>query len=416
MDARSMIDAATESLPSPFPDGPLRAGVAFLDMTDICGQCSLAGYASRVWRGNTGVADPVGVRAMVLENGHERVAIVSAELLFINRLLSHAVMESLRQRDRSWTRDRVYFSATHTHSAPAGFAGATLEVAGAGGYSRETTLLLAERIAQCILEAAAGLNAVEYAATSIQVEPGLVRNRTVATENGNHWLDVLVFRELDRLHRRTTLMVFGAHPTCRPSKDDRISGDYPGCLCRAVERELGGVCIFLAGAMGSMAPPYGLAEREHLADTLGERLAGYGVGAIRSMDKFARAAPLAVVGFAIGLPTPTIKIDREWRVSPILSGLLLHATAWVHAVRIGDRILIGAPADFSGTLAEEIRNVAPGCTTIVTSFNGDYIGYLIPESYDPLTSYEPRRMSFFGAKAGANFQQTFADLAQRMRR
>jgi hypothetical protein len=33
---------------------------------------------------------------------------------------------------------------------------------------------------------------------------------------------------------------------------------------------------------------------------------------------------------------------------------------------------------------------------VLTSFNGDYIGYVIPGKYYHLDGYEPRLMSFYG--------------------
>jgi hypothetical protein len=37
-----------------------------------------------------------------------------------------------------------------------------------------------------------------------------------------------------------------------------------------------------------------------------------------------------------------------------------------------------------------------GFAGIVTSFNGDYVGYVIPSRYYHLNGYEPRIMSFYG--------------------
>jgi hypothetical protein len=45
-----------------------------------------------------------------------------------------------------------------------------------------------------------------------------------------------------------------------------------------------------------------------------------------------------------------------------------------------------------------------------TSFNGDYIGYVIPLKYYHLNGYEPRTMSFFGP----NVPDFFVDLIRTM--
>jgi hypothetical protein len=409
---RTAVEQAASKSSSRARSGPLHVGVALTDLSDLCRGRPLAGYAARVWRKNDGLAQPISARAVVLDNGHVRLAILSAEILFFNRVLSTLVMEKLSQRDPNWQRDHVFFNATHTHSSPGGFAGSTLEMLGSGAFSESFTERLADRLADVIIKADRTREPAEFAAAAVRVDEGLIRNRTVPSEPANRWLDVCVFRPLGAPSRLTTLVVFGAHPTCQPGTDLRVSGDYPGALCQAVERAVGGVCVFLAGAVGSMAPPYGAAERDRLAVWFGDRLGQDVVEAVRGLGTFQREIPLARLGVRAQLPSASMKLTREWRISPVAAGMLHHSTAWVHAVRVGDRILVGAPADFHGLLAEQIRDAAPPCVTIVTSFNGDYVGYLLPEHYDSIPSYEPRRMSFLGPSAGTEFQAVFARMAR----
>ena len=72
------------------------------------------------------------------------------------------------------------------------------------------------------------------------------------------------------------------------------------------------------------------------------------------------------------------------------------------ACRLQDTIWVAAPCDFSGELALGIKDAmrAQGFDAVVTSFNGDYVGYVIPARYYHLSGYEPRTMSFFGPYMG----------------
>jgi hypothetical protein len=78
--------------------------------------------------------------------------------------------------------------------------------------------------------------------------------------------------------------------------------------------------------------------------------------------------------------------------------LPVHPDTLLQAVRIGSAIWVSTPCDFSGELALHLREHAAtaGLDLTVTSFNGDYIGYVIPGKYYHLGGYEPQTMSFFG--------------------
>ena len=52
-----------------------------------------------------------------------------------------------------------------------------------------------------------------------------------------------------------------------------------------------------------------------------------------------------------------------------------------------------------------------GADAVVTSFNGGYVGYVLPRRYDHHDSYESRRMSFFGPQMGELLEETLRALA-----
>jgi hypothetical protein len=52
-----------------------------------------------------------------------------------------------------------------------------------------------------------------------------------------------------------------------------------------------------------------------------------------------------------------------------------------------------------------------GTSVAVTSFNGDYVGYVIPSRYYTMDGYEPRTLSFFGPQLPGLFVAVLADLA-----
>jgi hypothetical protein len=54
---------------------------------------------------------------------------------------------------------------------------------------------------------------------------------------------------------------------------------------------------------------------------------------------------------------------------------------------------------------------AHGGDAVVTSFNGSYIGYVIPDRYYYLPGYEPKVMSFFGPNLSDYLDEVLRRLA-----
>ena len=63
---------------------------------------------------------------------------------------------------------------------------------------------------------------------------------------------------------------FAAHPTILEAKVLKFSPDYPGTVCATIEKEMGGICLFLQGAAGDLSPDR---QRDETAENFGKRLA-----------------------------------------------------------------------------------------------------------------------------------------------
>lgn len=60
----------------------------------------------------------------------------------------------------------------------------------------------------------------------------------------------------------------------------------------------------------------------------------------------------------------------------------------LQAWRIGDALWLSTPCDYSGELALELKSLAhtKALHAVVTSFNGDYVGYVVPAKYYAMNS------------------------------
>lgn len=395
---------------------PFKVGTATCDFTDIGEQyhLPLAGYGKRAFTPPTGTADTVGGRVIVIQQADRKIAIVSLELLIVSRHLAERVLKELRRLNPEWKRKEIFFSATHTHSAPGGYGDKWAELPALGFAHHESCQMMSSRIAHAIHEASQASQPAEWATFAEEMPEDYIRNRTNYDDAANRWFDGIIFRSQEPGKKYlAALVTFSAHPTCRRSSDVRISGDYPGTLMATLSQRLDCPTLFLAGAVGSMAPAGSGVQREELAGWLGNRLASEATRAIEALpdEQWQANLQLGQVGGYVSLPPPRVKVSEDWRVSPIGASCLLPDRAWLQALRLGNVILVGTPADYSGNLAQELRDAVPNMRIVVTSFNGDYVGYILPDSYDPINRYEPRSMSLYGPPLGSHFQRSILELS-----
>ena len=125
-----------------------RVGVAQIDITPPLG-IPMAGYYHE--RGADGVLDPLFGKAMVIESGDEKVALVTLDIISITREITDAARKAVESRT-GIKGDHVMVSATHAHTGPE-LAGRGLRAAGVSGtsnlaadYTAKLPALIAESV------------------------------------------------------------------------------------------------------------------------------------------------------------------------------------------------------------------------------------------------------------------------------
>ena len=177
--------------------------------------------------------------------------------------------------------------------------------------------------------------------------------------------------------------------------------------------------MFLAGAVGSQSPvpgTNGFAGVQQMGQALAQMV----------IDELPRtpltnAVNFGMLGLDVTMPPLNVRVSDGFRLRPWLAARFVPAksTSFLQVFRIHDSLWISTPCDFSGELALGIKDFlhARGRNTVITSFNGDYVGYVIPARYYHLGGYEPRLMSFFGPNVPDYFDELIRnmalDLAQR---
>ncbi|HJQ22871.1 MAG TPA: neutral/alkaline non-lysosomal ceramidase N-terminal domain-containing protein [Blastocatellia bacterium] len=231
----------------------LLAGTGKSDITPPVGT-PLAGYGARLGKPSTGVHDPTEARALVIDNGTEKIAFLSVDHLGFD----HAMVERIRELVNKATGiapDHVFVMSSHTHSG----GGAYLEPFPilAGRYDAGVRDAYSEHAARAVIAACQRMRPARIAFGAGEAR-GISRFRSSWPPAGPIDPEVGVIRvdAADTGKPMAVLMNFAAHPTVVGDKNFEFSADYVYYARRALEQMIGGdvMAIFANGAQGTVAP------------------------------------------------------------------------------------------------------------------------------------------------------------------
>lgn len=214
----------------------LRAGAARIDFTPAQLPANILG-----------VLDPVYVRAMVMDNGSTRAALVSVDAGSVSTDLFNKVSARAAQ-ELKIPAAQLLISATHTHSVPF-----------------QASQGLDEKVMQALREAAARMQPARVAWGTGQSWINVNRDRVDPVTNrwwegpnyeGTSDKTVAVVR-FESLSGQPIAVYYnyGVHAVLTGTLD-KISGDIPGATSRYVESSLGGnaVALWSSGPAGDQNP------------------------------------------------------------------------------------------------------------------------------------------------------------------
>lgn len=218
--------------------GQLQAGAARVDITQP---------ASELLPGSQGVLDPLYARAIVIDNGHSRAALLTVDA----GGLPTALWEELRtraERELGIPRDNFLLTATHTHSAP---------------FQRNTNYT--DQLFAAVSQAAGRLQPARMAFGTgqswINVNRNIIESETRRWWEGPNYegpsdktVAVMRFETLTG-QPIAVYYNYAVHPVITGNLD-MISADIPGAASAYLEASLGGdaVAVWSSGASGDQNP------------------------------------------------------------------------------------------------------------------------------------------------------------------
>ncbi|MBK8014898.1 MAG: neutral/alkaline non-lysosomal ceramidase N-terminal domain-containing protein [Deltaproteobacteria bacterium] len=422
--ARSVLQVEAAASKAPAATGILHVGWARLAFP-LPERAPLAGYGERINRPHASSADAneaLYVRAFALEVGHRRAIIFTADLLLIERPLADLVRARI---DAAQPGTQTFFTASHTHSGPGGYARGKIFEMAFGTFDREILDALAATFTRAGLLALENRAPAQFEAVEVVVD-GAVANRI---ERNGPVDDTLVLFRFDRADgRRAALYSFGCHPTTQSRDSLSLSADYPGDVARAIEGVDVEVLAFAAGGVGSAEPAdKDIAQRLIPKVREALRLAHPPTRQARHAPRMkhtshahiqrvprARERESHLAFTRVTLPFPPVRYrfsDALMLPAPLVSLAVGFDRFDLGALVLNEAGLLFVPAEMSGELTRAARRAAHrnGFKTLaVLPFDGTYAGYvgsrraydLPDEAVLPLHRYETRTLSFLGPWGG----------------
>jgi hypothetical protein len=243
-----------------------------------------------------------------------------------------------------------------------------------------------------------------------------------------------------------TVVGYGCHTVSVGMDVDRTSSDFPGALRRRLRDWTGAECVFFQGAAGNVLPRIAFCSDEVEAERIGERLAIEAMHALADQAAWPRrvvarsdgslipmilfryeelprgSVPLAAaeerLEFPLLAPPSPDELARfcnqyEGAIAEAeargagpaeLYGLRYHAkwarvmaaeepratvTAPIHAIRIGDGVIVTAPGEAFTEIGMAVKERSPGRPTLYAGYTNGAVGYFPTRSAYAEGGYEP---------------------------
>ena len=397
-------------IPSDSVKGKLKAGWAKISILPS-EPIPIASYGIR--EKNTGVHDSLWCRAVVLDNGIRKVAMVTIDLLIFPPALTERLQVILKEK--GYPLENTYFSATHTHNAPGGWAEKLGGRFLAGKYNEDYVEQLTKAVVESIELAEADLKEASIGFGRYEAKE-LIENRfSNKAKDLDHWLRLI---KIQKVSGENALIVsYAAHPTILSSTINELSGDYAGALVNSLEKDsLIDFAAFYAGAVGAhVCRGYEGVDYEAIKQ-VSDYLKGIALKNFNSIE-VKDSVRLHSFNVPVYLDDPQLKVSPNWKLRPwVFHFLLGKQSVFLSALRIEDMVFIGTPCDFGGELLKHFSEVSEErkLKLVITSFNGGYIGYIVPDEYYDLPLRESRDMSWYGPHNADYFTELIREILKKI--
>lgn len=409
---------AAKALENRTASGSFRAACVKLEITPETPQW-LQGYGPRQSRG---VHDRIYHRIVAMDDGTTTFFLVSTDICTISPSFYHAFQERL-QRETGIQPEQIWWSTTHTHSAPhvgpqdvspmfVRTLGDRFSIQHDTGYWERVTEILLQGIRQAranLQPARLGIGS-GTALANVNRRQRNADGRTVLGVNPDGIVDrQLGLLRLERPDGTPLALIanYAIHGTALGGKNQLISGDVPGFVSAYVEQKLGAPLLFINGAEGNAAPLYSVGtDFDHPRLQECQTILREAILAVNA----SLASTTADVALSLGktvIETPQ-RAGLEWPDSlPDYHSVAADGAARVrvpvYSLTINDdTVLWAAPLELFSEIAINVRNESPFANTFYFGLTNGSLLYLPTKAAFAEGGYEPN-VSPFTDRVEADF-------------
>jgi neutral ceramidase len=357
------------------------------------------------------VHDSLFARIVGINNGSVSCYFISLDLL----LFPPSVKEMLQKRLAKEFSEIpfLYLSATHTHNGVGGWDNSIVGEWALGSYDNAWVTKTADKLAATIIQIEKSMQPTKIRYWETDASE-YAENRLMSGAPYDGFLrGIQLYRDDSS---RAQLITYSAHATSISKKSKSLSGDYPAALLNELEKK-NTFGLFMAGMVGSHRLA-GLKEQEfELVEKAGEVLfdkvenATYDL-ALDSIEIRSAHVPIQFGPAQLRI-TENFKL-RNWAFSRLLNPLQGELTF----LELGNVMFIGTPCDFSGEIYvnQKLKDLATANEKklIITSFNGDYSGYITEDAhYEKVSKEEVMALNWVGPYYGNYFSEMISMLIKK---
>lgn len=215
----------------------------------------LAGFGNK--RLATGMHDDLWARALVLDQGKTRIAIVAIDLIgYYSDATYYGIKRIQQLLDPALGIQEILLTSTHSHEGPD-----TIGAWGDGflkdGKYPKYLQFVDRQIARSIAQAAANLQParIKIGVTDPKRSPSIAGLQTRTSGRPPRFFDeemrVMMFVHASQSRTIATLINWNTHPESMEDKNTLLTSDFPHAIRQTIEKKYGGTAIFTNGAIGT---------------------------------------------------------------------------------------------------------------------------------------------------------------------
>ncbi|MCK4418026.1 MAG: neutral/alkaline non-lysosomal ceramidase N-terminal domain-containing protein, partial [Candidatus Latescibacteria bacterium] len=399
---------------------------------------------------SVGIHDELYASALVLDDGRQRTAIVTCDLVGLTKDSVETVRGLISQKTEM-PGANVMVCCTHTHSGPA-----TLRLRNCGKIDETWMSVLYQQLAGAVIWAEKNLKEVRASVGQDTVVVGINR-RAASIQNKDAIVDstlgVLKIEDLNE-NPVAALLNYPCHGVVLSHENRLVSADFPGAAVRFVERNFPGnpIILYTNGACGDINP-YLQGNSFTQVERIGTIVGAEAVKIMASTETTPNL-DLAVASRNIELPLQKMTkaqveaqfqhyshqyyseeldwpyINRkiyeameQWAqetIELLEAGTLPNTVSTeVQVIRIGELYLVAIPGEAFCQIGLAIKERSPG-RSFVIGYANDVVGYIPTEEafeqggYEVQEAYKYYSNLMLASKSARILVQTAASLMEEL--